>query len=40
MQFPGREMMDLTFTDDLRDFQLEARAFIEESLPQDLSDKV
>ena len=32
--------MDLTFTDDLRDFQLETRAFIEQHLPQDLSDKV
>jgi alkylation response protein AidB-like acyl-CoA dehydrogenase len=32
--------MDLKFTDDLRNFQLETRAFIEANLPQDLHDKV
>ena len=32
--------MNLTFTDELRDFQLETRAFIETNLPQDLRDKI
>ena len=32
--------MDLEFTDELRDFQLEARAFIDEKLPSELANKV
>ena len=32
--------MDLEFTDELRDFQREVRAFIEERLPEDLREKV
>ena len=32
--------MNLSFTDELRDFQSETRAFIEANLPQDLRDKV
>ena len=31
--------MDLEFTDELRDFQLEARAFIAEKLPAELAHK-